>query len=391
MSSDGSLAATRIQSLTEIDAVAWNELAGDNPLLCHEFLLAMETSGAIGPGTAWEPCHAVLVDRASRPVAALPLFLKHDSRGEFVFDWGWADAYERAGLDYYPKLVTAIPYTPATGSRMLIHPDIDQHRARKQLVAEGLRIADESGASSWHVLFPVGDDCRSLAEAGLLERKGCQFHWHNDGYVDFDQFLGRFSSSKRKKAKRERRRIAEAGIEFEHHSGDQLTSADWDAVFDFYSMTFYRRGRQPYLNRAFFDRVCQTMPDKVLVILARYGGQPIAAAICFRGSDTLYGRYWGSAADYHSLHFETCYYQGIEYCIRHGLGRFEPGTQGEHKISRGFRPTPTWSFHWLREPAFHDAIQNYLERETLHIDSYMEHWDQHLPYRSDAFGHDERT
>lgn len=384
MSTPCRLTSTQIASLDQVEAAHWNRLAGDNPLLQHEFLLAMETSGCVGSGTAWQPCHLVL-HQGTRLVGALPLFLKNDSHGEFVFDWSWADAYERAGLAYYPKLVSAVPFTPATGSRFLVDDDADLIGTRNVLATEALRIARETNISSWHVLFPEEPERETLADSGLLERKGCQFHWQNDGYADFDDFLSRFSSAKRKKAKRERRRITEAGIRFDHMKGDAVTAADWDMIYEFYSHTFLRRGRAPYLNREFFDVISENLPENLLIILARYEGQPIAAAICFCGGDTLYGRYWGSVADFHSLHFETCYYQGIEYCIRSGLKRFEPGTQGEHKISRGFTPTPTWSFHWLREPAFYNAIQDYLKNETSHVDSYMAHWDEHLPYRQDAF------
>jgi predicted N-acyltransferase len=380
-----SFSTSRIASLTEVGPAAWNALTANQPLLSHEFLLAMESSGSVGPGTHWQPCHLLLRDSAGELAGALPLYLKTDSRGEFVFDWSWADAYERAGLAYYPKLVSAVPFTPANGTRLLVRDPGDRTLVADTLIAAALELARDTDASSWHVLFPDASERDSFAAAGLLERKGCQFHWRNDGYADFDDFLSRFSSAKRKKAKRERRRIAEAGIRFEHLRGDAVRADDWDAIHAFYAQTFLRRGHAPYLNREFFDRIVATMPANLLVILARLGDEPIAAAICFRSSDTLYGRYWGSKADFHSLHFETCYYQGIEYCIREGLRLFEPGTQGEHKISRGFSPTPTWSFHWLREPGFHRAVQHYLERETAHVDSYMEHWDEHLPYRRDAF------
>jgi hypothetical protein len=376
----------RLDDLGAVDPAAWNALAGGHPLLGHEFLRALETSGSVGPGTAWQPCHLVLRDEHGALVGALPLYLKSDSRGEFVFDWSWADAYERAGLAYYPKLVSAVPFTPAAGARLLVAADADRGLIRRRLIEAAIGLARDAGMSSWHVLFPDDGERAAFAEAGLLERKSCQFHWSNAGYADFDDFLSRFSSAKRKKAKRERRRIAEAGIRFEHLPGDAVPRADWDPIFDFYARTFYRRGRGPYLNRAFFEEIVARTPEHLLVILARYEGQPIATAICFKGQDTLYGRYWGSAQDFHSLHFETCYYQGIDYCIRHGLTRFEPGTQGEHKISRGFTPTATWSFHWLAEPTFADAIQGYLARETAHVDTYMAHWDEHLPYRADAFG-----
>jgi predicted N-acyltransferase len=389
MTAATTLSSSQIASLDEVEASAWNALAGANPLLSHQFLHAQETSGCVGPGTAWQPCHMLLHDANRNLVGALPLYLKGDSHGEFVFDWSWADAYERAGLAYYPKLVSAVPFTPANGSRLLVSPGADADAIRQALIAAALEFAQHAGLSSLHVLFPTAAERPAFAAAGLLERKGCQFHWHNDGYRDFDDFLSRFSSAKRKKAKRERRRIAESGIHFEHLRGSEISAGDWDAIFEFYSHTFLRRGRAPYLNREFFDAIVHSIPDNLLVILARFERQPIATAICFRGVDTLYGRYWGSLTDYHSLHFETCYYQGIEYCIREGLQCFEPGTQGEHKISRGFTPTATWSFHWLKEPAFYNAIQNYLERETSQVDSYMAHWDEHLPYRRDLL-HDNR-
>jgi predicted N-acyltransferase len=384
MGISGSLRTSQIGSLSEIDAASWNALAGNNPLLQHEFLLAMESSGCVGPQTAWQPCHLLMHDAKGGITGALPLYLKDDSRGEFVFDWSWADAYERAGLEYYPKLVSAIPFTPATGARLLVRDDKSADDTRRMLVAEALRIAEDAGLSSWHVLFPSETERDAFNAAGLLERKGCQFHWRNDGYADFDDFLSRFSSAKRKKVKRERRRIAEAGIRFDWLKGDEVSDTDWDAVYEFYAHTFFRRGRAPYLNRDFFDAISTSLPENILVIIARFESKPIAAAICFCGGDALFGRYWGSAADFHSLHFETCYYQGIDYCIREGITLFEPGTQGEHKISRGFSPTPTWSFHWLREPAFYDAIADYLERETSHVDSYIAHWDEHLPYRQGA-------
>jgi predicted N-acyltransferase len=253
------------------------------------------------------------------------------------------------------------------------------------LLDSAREFGDEIGASSLHVLFPTEPERELLERAGWLTRKSCQFHWANAGYRDFDDFLSRFSSEKRKKAKRERRRVQEAGIVFEHLRGDEPTAAVWDAVFEFYSRTFLRRGREPYLNRAFFAAIAATMPHNLLVILARHHDTPIAAAICFRSSTTLYGRYWGSLADFHSLHFETCYHQGIEYCIRERLERFEPGTQGEHKVARGFMPQPTWSCHWLRDAGFRAAVGAFLVRETRHVDAYMDEIGEHVPYRSLPF------
>lgn len=369
-------------SLKAVEPRAWNALAGDDPFLKHEFLSALETSGCVGEGTAWQPAFLLAKD-AEGLAGAVPLYVKYDSRGEFVFDWGWADAYERSGRHYYPKLVASVPFTPATGARLLVRPGAPA--AVAELLIAGVRtLADELDVSSVHVLFPLERERAWLDGQGFLSRKGCQFHWHNDGYADFDDFLSRFSSAKRKKARRERRRIAESHIEFEHLRGNEPSRTDWDAIFEFYSRTFLRRGRPPYLNREFFDEISRTMPENLMIVLARHQRTPIATAICFRSNTTLYGRYWGSLADFHSLHFETCYYQGIEYCIREGLTTFEPGTQGEHKISRGFTPSATWSCHWLRDPRFHAAVADFLARETPHVDAYMEELDGHVPYRADA-------
>ena len=372
--------------MSAIDAPSWNRLAGDSPFLRHEFLAALEDTGCVGGDTSWQPHHLLLHEDAAL-VAALPLYIRYDSSGEFVFDWGWAHAYQQAGLDYYPKLVSAVPFTPATGQRLLIDAArIEPETAAERLLDGARDLCRRLDASSLHVLFPTSEEQRVLAKAGLHGRKGCQFHWHNRGYADFDAFLATFTSAKRKKAKRERRRIAEANIVFEHLRGDELDDADWDAVYDFYSRTFLRRGRLPYLNREFFTQVGQTMPESVVVILARYERKPIAAAICFRSRNTLFGRYWGSLADFHSLHFEACYYQGIDYCIRHRLSRFEPGTQGEHKISRGFVPTATWSSHWLCDSGFDRALRDLLIREESHVDAYMIELNSHLPYRQAGNG-----
>jgi predicted N-acyltransferase len=370
----------RLASIDAVEASTWNTLARDNPFLRHEFLAALEHSGCVGADTAWLPSYLVAYD-GDVLEGAVPLFIKYDSRGEFVFDWSWADAYERAGRDYYPKLVAAVPFTPATGPRVLLRAGAPASSATTLLTA-ARDAAGDLGASSLHVLFPPDAEKQELERLGFLARKSCQFHWHNDGYENFEEFLGRFTAEKRKKAKRERRRIAEAGISFEHLRGDEPSAADWDAILDFYSRTFLRRGRPPYLNREFFAEIATTMPEQLLIVLARHGGAPIAAAICFRSNSTLYGRYWGSLADFHSLHFETCYYQGIEYCIRERLTCFEPGTQGEHKISRGFTPQAVWSCHWLRDPLFQSAIEDFLQRETPHVDAYIDEIHEHVPYRA---------
>ena len=374
----------RLSSLDEIAPAAWNALSDGNPFLRHEFLAALEHTGCVGPGTAWEPSHIVVSEKdTGRLVGALPLYLKHDSHGEFVFDWSWAVAYERAGGRYYPKLVASIPFTPANGRRLLVGDPARADEIAAALLDAATSLCDELDASSVHCLFPTEAEGPAFEAAGFLPRKGCMFVWHNRGYGDFDDFLAAFNAEKRKKARRERRRIAEAGIRFEHVRGDELSKQDWDLVFGFHARTFLLHGRRPYLNRAFFAEVSRTMPENVLVIVARHGSTPIAAAICFKGGGALYGRYWGSLADFHSLHFETCYYQGIEHCIREGLQKFEPGVQGEHKISRGFTPTPTWSWHRLADPGFHRAVQRFLTHETAQVDAYIDLVDDHVPYRRD--------
>jgi uncharacterized protein len=371
----------RHASILDIGPDAWNRLAGTSPFLRHEFLAALERSGCVGASTTWRSTH-LTAWRDDRLLGAVPLYLKYDSFGEFVFDWSWAEAYDRLGLSYYPKLVSAVPFTPATGGRLLIDAEADSGEVSTALL-EGLHeLALELEVSSVHMLFTTEEQRRRLAGAGYLSRKACQFHWHNRGYASFDEFLARFSSAKRKKARRERRRIVEAGIAFEHLRGDDPSTEDWNAIFDFYSRTFARRGRAPYLNRAFFAEISRTMPEQMLIILARFEGTPIATAICFRSADTLYGRYWGSLADFHSLHFEVCYYQGIEYCIREGLTHFEPGTQGEHKIARGFSPTATWSNHLICDREFSRAVADFLAREEAHVDAYMAELEHHLPYRT---------
>lgn len=373
--------AELVPSLEDVAAADWNALDGaDWPFLRHEFLLALETSGCVGPGTGWQPAHLLIRD-GRQLVGAMPLYRKTDSTGEFVFDWSWADAYRRAGLRYYPKLVAAVPFTPATGPRLLTDSAGNRQALRRQLLEVALATVRELAASSLHVLFPTADDRDALAAAGLQLRKDCQFHWHNRAFADFDAFLATFTAEKRKKARRERRRVQEAGISFRHYAGGEIDDRLWADLMPLYASTFWRRGREPYLNEAFFREAGRTLPEHLLAIVAVRHGKPVATAICFRGSDTLYGRYWGSSGDYHSLHFETCYYQGIDYCIARGLNRFEPGTQGEHKLARGFVPTETWSAHWLSHPQFSAAIGAYLKREGNYLDEYIAAAQEHVPYR----------
>ena len=373
------------QSLAAVAPDDWNRLSGcEYPFLRHEFLLALEETGCVGGNTGWYPCPLLLRDDAGQLLGAMPLYRKTSSHGEFVFDWAWADAYRRAGLHYFPKLVSAVPFTPATSPRFLTGAGQEPALVAAALLAGSTELARKIGASSVHVLFPTTAETGLLATAGFLSRKDCQFHWRNRGYADFDAFLGEFTAEKRKKAKRERRRVAEAGISFLHLSGAQIDAGLWQQLMPLYASSFWRRGREPYLNEAFFTRISALLPDNVLAIVAMRSGIPVATALCFRSADTLYGRYWGSEGEYHSLHFETCYYQGIEYCIEQGLQSFEPGTQGEHKISRGFVPTETWSAHWLSHPQFAAAIDQYLDRERGHIDEYIDSVRDHVPYKKGA-------
>jgi len=371
-----------VTAIADIKSAEWNSLAGTEfPFLRHEFLDALEKSGCVGDGTGWEPCHLALRDAQDTLHGAIPLYRKTDSWGEFVFDFAWADAYHRAGLAYYPKIVSAVPFTPATSPRCLIKSGESPAKLAPLLLGHARKFTEQSGASSLHFLFPANQEKEALSAAGFMLRKDCQFHWHNRGYQSFDDFLNEFTSAKRKKVRRERRRIREAGIRFRFLTGQDLDETTWNAIMPLYASSFWRRGRHPYLNQKFFLNLTATIPDQIVVILAETDNSPIAVAICFRSKDTLYGRYWGSVDRFHSLHFETCYYQGIEFCIANKLMRFEPGTQGEHKLSRGFEPTATWSAHWLSHPQFFAAVDTYLQREKEYINEYIEAATEHTPYR----------
>jgi uncharacterized protein len=370
-----------LDSIAHIDAAQWNSLLGaGEPFLRHEFLLALEESGCAVPRTGWAARHLVIDDARGRPIGAMPLFRKQHSRGEFVFDFSWANAYAQHGLRYYPKLLSAVPFTPVRGPRLLIGADADVRAVTGLLIKAAIDYARSEQLSSWHVLFPVDDDAERLRSAGLILRRDCQFHWYNQGYESFDTFLATFTAEKRKKAKRERRRVAEAGIEFDTLHGGDMNDALWDTVYAFYADTFYRHGHEPYLNLDFFKRIAAAMPERLMLKVARIGREPIAVAIFFVGDDALFGRYWGAGGDYHSLHFETCYYQGIEYCIEHKLQRFEPGTQGEHKVPRGFVPTMMSSAHFLADQRFAAAIRDFAAREARGVDTYAAAVNEHVPY-----------
>ena len=373
-----------LHSLAEVPRADWDRLAGpDNPFLRWDYLEALERSGAVSPDTGWHP-HHLLLEAQGRPVGALPLYLKDHSWGEFVFDFAWADAYRQAGLDYYPKLVAAVPFTPVPGPRLLLAGAADAAAAATQLLEAARSLAGELAASSLHLLLPAEPELDALGAAGLSLRQDCQFHWFDAGYGDFEGFLGALTAEKRKKFRRERRRVQEAGIRFEWLRGEDIGAALMDEVYDFYASSFLRRGMAPYFPPAFWSLLLERMPGSIRVVLARKDDEAVAAAIFFVGGGVLYGRYWGCLQDYHSLHFETCFYQGIELALAEGCHRFEPGAQGEHKLRRGFRPVPTWSAHWLAHPAFARAVDAWLARERQHVAAYIETAAQHLPFRRDA-------
>jgi hypothetical protein len=370
------------RSIDDISPTEWDALAGDDPFLRHAFLAAMEHSGSACAESGWLPLHLACRDDGGKLVGALPLYLKSHSYGEFVFDWAWADAYQRNGLHYYPKLLSAVPFSPVPGARLLIAADAERMPIVEALLGETRTLARQFKASSIHCLFPLEAELPDWNGASFLTRRDTQFHWHNRDYRDFEVFLSNFTADKRKKVHRERRRIAEAGIEMRMLAGGELDAGLMEALYRFYLATYEKRGRTAYLTQGFFEELRRTTPESLRVCFALLHGEPVAAAIYLQGGDTLYGRHWGSEQEFHSLHFEACYYQGIEYCIRSGLRHFNPGTQGEHKISRGFEPTYTWSAHWLADPRFRAAIDEYLQREQHHIAAYLHETETHLPFHA---------
>jgi predicted N-acyltransferase len=373
-----------VSSLAEIGQPAWDALVAaqdprggpGNPFLSYAFLHALHESGSACANTGWQPQYIVLFD-GDHLAAALPLYVKGHSYGEYVFDWAWADAYQRHGLDYYPKLLSAIPFTPVTGARLLAR---DAH-ARAALV-DALRATQQAAdVSSTHILFPLDAEARQLAEAGYMLRSGVQFHWENAGYDSFEAFLATLEHKKRKNIRAERRKVAEAGVTLRRVRGASATESDWRLFSRCYRHTYADHHSTPYLNLDFFLRIGAAMPDNLLLVLAERGGKPIASSLVIHTADTLYGRYWGALEHVPCLHFETAYYQPLEFCIEQGIATFEGGAQGEHKMARGFLPTRTWSAHWLAHPSFADAIERFLEREAGGIDDYLDELNDRNPFR----------
>jgi len=378
-----------VDDVRDLDAVQWDAIAVSGgtsgrpaPFVRHAFLAALQTSGSVGADTGWQPHFVCLEDAAGHLVAAAPLYLKAHSYGEYVFDWAWADAYHRHGLAYYPKGVVAIPFTPVPGPRLLARDD----PARGALVAALLAETARLGLSSLHLLFPASADTPTLEAAGLLRRRGVQFHWRNPGWGDFDDFLAALAQPKRKKIRAERRKVAEAGVQVEMLEGEAITPADWTFFSRCYRNTYAQHHSTPYLNRAFFLELARTMPEALLLARAHRAGEPIACALLMRDDDAIYGRYWGALEHVPCLHFEASYYAPIDWAIAHGIGRFEGGAQGEHKMARGFLPVETCSFHHLAHPSFADAVERFLEREAGGVDAYLDELTERSPLRDGPAG-----
>jgi len=368
-------------SLSDIPRGTWERLAGtDNPFLRYEFFEALESSHCTSENTGWKPRH--LVFRMEGEIAGIaPAYLKSHSMGEYVFDWAWADAYRRYDMEYYPKLLMAVPFTPSQGPRLLLDPKLRDVLDAKNLHDLLDALIARLGAHSWHLLFPNAEDQQLLQHDEQLHRLGCQFHWHNPGYGYFEDFLSRLTSRKRKSIRKERRQVAEQEITFTRFHGRDLPDHVLAAFYVFYQATYLKRGQHPYLSRQFFEQIRQTMPEHLHVIMAVKDGEMIAGALFLSGKNTLYGRYWGCLEEYNHLHFETCYYQGIELAIELDLQTFDAGAQGEHKLVRGFEPVLTHSWHGIAHPGFHDAIEAFTREEAEQVMGYYEDAKTVLPYR----------
>lgn len=382
MADDPSLLAELVTDISRIAAEAWNACAGpDDPFVSHAFLAALEASGAVGANTGWHPRHILLRDHEGRLLGAMPCYLKSHSMGEYVFDHAWADAWERAGGSYYPKLQSAVPFTPVTGPRLLVAPGADSGQVRRGLLAAGIEVAGRSGASSFHITFLTEAEARDAAAAGLLLRTDRQFHWINHGYRDFDDFLATLTSRKRKQIRKERAEALAGGIEIDSLSGAAIAESDLDDFFAFYLDTGSRKWGRPYLNRATFSLLRETMADRLVLIRCRRAGKTIAGALNFLGAQAIYGRWWGCVEDHPFLHFEACYYRAIDQAIARRLARVEAGAQGPHKLARGYEPTATFSVHHMIDPGFHDAVRRYLDVERRDVDAAAAAMREFLPFR----------
>ncbi|TNE39645.1 MAG: N-acetyltransferase [Alphaproteobacteria bacterium] len=369
------------QSIASIPEADWNAcLIDDHPFVTHQFLKALEDSGSVSAEAGWMPYHLMLeIDGTLAGVA--PMYVKGHSQGEYVFDHSWAHAYERAGGRYYPKLQLSVPFSPVTGPRLLVPDGPDRSDRQKMLLQGAKQVAENLSLSSIHATFLRSDEQKVMEEMGFLLRTGEQFHWINDGYRTFDDFLENLASRKRKAIRKERREAQNPDFEFETITGSDLTEAHWDAFFGFYMDTGSRKWGTPYLTREFFTRLGETFGEAVVLFLVKRAGRYIAGALNLQSRDCLYGRYWGCVEDHRFLHFETCYYRAIDYAIEHGIARVEAGAQGPHKLARGYLPTKTYSAHWLRDPGFHDAVADFLMAETREVDAEIRYLAGHSPFR----------
>ncbi len=373
-------------SISEIDAAQWDACANPdpatfNPFVCHAFLKALEDAGCVGRRTGWLPRHLALQGADGSVVAVMPCYLKNHSRGEYVFDYGWAEAFERAGGDYYPKLLSGVPFTPVPGPRLLAGAEPGREEREQTLAAASITLAEKLGVSSFHVTFLTEGEWQRLKPSGFLQRTDQQFHWYNRGYRSFEDFLASLASRKRKAVRKERAEALSAGLTIELITGNDIRERHWDAFFAFYTETGSRKWGSPYLNRRFFSLLGGTMADRCLLVLARDGNRYVAGALNMLGGDCLYGRYWGAIEHHPCLHFEICYYQAIEYAIMHGLPRVEAGAQGEHKLARGYVPVTTYSSHWIANRSFRNAVARYLEGERQQVAEHSELLAEYAPYR----------
>ncbi|MES2935995.1 MAG: GNAT family N-acetyltransferase [Pseudomonadota bacterium] len=375
-----------VNSLSEIGQKTWDQLLASalretqaeiNPFLSYQFLHALHESGCASADSGWQPQYLTLW-QGENLAAAMPLYAKFHSYGEYVFDWAWADAYQRHGLDYYPKLLSAIPFTPVTGSRLLAR----DHAAQAALIDALCAFQEANHFSSSHILYPPHVQAEKLKAAGYMLRSGVQFHWINAGYTDFDHFLVTLEHKKRKNIRAERRKVSEAGVTFRHVRGIDATAAEWAFFYRCYAHTYAEHHSSPYLTLDFFQRIGRSMPHNILLIVAEREGKPIASSLLIHTEDTLYGRYWGALEYIPCLHFETAYYQPLEFCIAQKIRCFEGGAQGEHKMARGFLPQKTWSAHWLAHPSFADAIERFLERENDGMESYLDELNERNPFKT---------
>lgn len=382
MADDRAFLAEAIADIRRIEPAVWDACAGgDDPFVGHAFLGALEESGAVAAATGWQPCHILLRTTEGRLAGAMPCYLKGHSMGEYVFDHAWAEAWQRAGGRYYPKLQSAIPFAPVTGPRLLVAPGAERAAVRRGLLEAGIAMAGRLGASSFHIAFAQAEEAEAARPAGMLLRTDRQFHWFNRGYRDFDDFLATLASRKRKQIRKEREQALAGGVEIDSLSGNAIAEADLDDFFAFYLDTGSRKWGRPYLNRAAFALLRERMGERLLLIRCRRGGRTIAGALNFLGRDAIYGRWWGCSEDRPFLHFEACYYRAIDHAIAHGLARVEAGAQGPHKLARGYEPVATFSLHHMADPGFHDAVRRYLEVERRDVEAAAEAMRRRLPFR----------